>query len=188
MKLACLGSSTTAAKGAFKWIHELEQRPRNSRIQFLNFGVGGDLAFNALQRVPDVLASRPDRVLVLIGANDVLARVLPRFARLVKRWKRLPRDPSREWFREHLDAIVNRLRAGSRARVALCSLGPIGEDPNSPEPVQRQLNEGIADYSAIIRETAQRYSLDYVPFHERLHEQIVASPGRAFTSFRLLSF
>jgi hypothetical protein len=51
--IACLGSSSTAGKGqAFDWIGELTRRPQNERYCFRNFGVGGDLAYNALQRCP----------------------------------------------------------------------------------------------------------------------------------------
>lgn len=77
--VACLGSSSTAGKGqAFDFIGELRQRPGNSRFHFFNFGVGGDLAYNALQRLPDVRACRPEKVVVWVGANDVLAHVSPK--------------------------------------------------------------------------------------------------------------
>ena len=56
--VACLGSSSTAGKGqAFDWMAELRRRPGNGQFEFRNFGVGGDLAYNALQRLPDVLPS-----------------------------------------------------------------------------------------------------------------------------------
>jgi lysophospholipase L1-like esterase len=74
--MACLGSSSTAGKGqAYDWIGELRRRPRNKGVSFLNFGVGGDLAYNALQRLPAVLSCHPSKVVVLIGGNDVLALV-----------------------------------------------------------------------------------------------------------------
>jgi lysophospholipase L1-like esterase len=74
--VAFLGSSSTAGKGqAFDWIGELERRPSNKGFRFYNFGVGGDLAYNALQRLPDVLCCRPEKVVVWVGANDVLAWV-----------------------------------------------------------------------------------------------------------------
>jgi lysophospholipase L1-like esterase len=92
--VACLGSSTTAAKGTFNWISVLEQRPHNQQFRFLNFGVGGDLAYNTLQRVPGVAACQPDIVLILIGGNDILALVFENVRRLFRRWKRLPNDPS----------------------------------------------------------------------------------------------
>ena len=46
----------------------------------------------------------------------------------------------------------------------------------------------IEAYSAIIRETAREEGVGYIPAYEVMHEQIVASAGRAFTSFRFLSF
>ena len=187
--MACLGSSSTAGKGqAFDWISELKQRPRNQRFRFLNFGVGGDLAFNALQRLPDVLASHPDRLVVWVGGNDVLALVSPKVRRLFRVTKRLPTEPSPEWFRENILAIVRRLKAETSAVIALCSLPPIGEDPASADPLQSQLNRHVEQYSATIRQAAQEESIGYIAIHEVLSAQIQALPGRAFTSFNFLPF
>ena len=77
--VACLGSSTTAAKGTYNWIDELVKRPQNSRFRFVNFGVGGDLSFNIARRLDPVIRMAPDRVIVLIGTNDILASVFPNF-------------------------------------------------------------------------------------------------------------
>ena len=74
--VACLGSSSTAGQGqAFGWIDELSRRPQNARFVFKNLGIGGDFAYDALQRVPAVVATSPNRIFVLVGANDVLAMV-----------------------------------------------------------------------------------------------------------------
>ena len=87
--VAYLGSSSVAGKGqAFDWIGELARRPGNSRFHFRKFGAGGDLAYNALQRLPKVLACRPNTVVVWVGGNDVLASVTNkarRFFRFLKR-------------------------------------------------------------------------------------------------------
>jgi hypothetical protein len=61
--IACLGSSTTAAKGTFNWISELKKRPQNQGIRFLNFGVEGDLSYNTLHRIAEVTKAQPDEVL-----------------------------------------------------------------------------------------------------------------------------
>ena len=48
--VAGLGSSSTAGKGqAFNWIAALQQRLSRTDYVIRNFGVGGDLAYNALQ-------------------------------------------------------------------------------------------------------------------------------------------
>ena len=187
--VAFLGSSSTAGKGqSFHWIGELEQRPRNQNFRFHNFGVGGDLAYNALERFPEVVACRPQKVVVLIGINDVLALVSRKVRRVFRVSKSLPADPSPEWFRDNLRNLTRRLKAETVARIALASLQPIGEDPSSGRPFQSELNRRVEEFSAIIREIAQDESVDYIAFHEAMLEQIVKSPGRAFTNFSFLRF
>ncbi|MFZ2804669.1 MAG: GDSL-type esterase/lipase family protein [Patescibacteria group bacterium] len=186
--VACLGSSTTASRGTFKWIDELAHRPRNRQFRFVNLGVGGDLAYNALQRLPRVIASHPDKVIVIIGGNDVLAHVFKNVRKFFGGWKRLPHEPSPEWFKQNLEAIVHGLKHGTSADIALVSLPPIGEDPHPTDPVQQELNFRIKQYSQIIQETAREEHVSYIPLYERLQEQIKVSPGPAFTRFSFLSF
>ena len=186
--VACLGSSTTASRGTFNWIAELENRPRNQRFRFVNLGVGGDLSYNALGRVPEVVASHPDLVVVLIGANDILAQVFPRLHRFYRRWKRLPREPTADWFRQSLRAIVTSLKAQTSATIALASLAQVGEAPESTHPVQSALNRHFPIYREIIETIAREEGVGYIPFYERFHEHLVAAPGRAFIRFRFASF
>jgi lysophospholipase L1-like esterase len=186
--VACLGSSSTAGQGqAFGWIDELAARPENAHFLFKNLGVGGDFAFDALKRVPAVVASNPDRIVVLIGANDVLAMVFPNVQRFLGGFmKRHPQPASPAWFKENLTAIVTQLKGGTNARIALSSLGPIGEAPSSTDPNQNRLNELIAQFSTTIKEAASQYGTAYLPFYEELTAAIAASPGKALTAFRFL--
>jgi lysophospholipase L1-like esterase len=187
--VACLGSSSTSGKGqAFDWIGELRRRPQNARRYFHNFGVGGDLAYNALQRLPAVLACRPTMVVVWVGANDVLALVSAKVRRVFEKWKRLPTEPSFTWFSESIQTITERLKNESSARIGLCSLPPIGEDPLSVDPFQSELNRRIAEHSTIIHEIALAKNVSYIPLYEAVHRQLRASPGQAFTSFEFLPF
>jgi lysophospholipase L1-like esterase len=142
--VACLGSSSTAGKGqAFDVIGELMRRQHHGRFDFRNFGVGGDLAYNALQRLPQVIACRPEKVVVWIGGNDVLALVSPKLRRFFRMSKHLPTEPSLEWFRGSIRAIAHRLKMETAACVALCSLPPIGEDPTSEVAFQSGLDRSI---------------------------------------------
>ncbi len=97
MIVACLGSSTTAGKGqAYDWVGSLARNLADKHIQFRNFGVGGDLAYNALQRVSEVVSSRPDKVVVLVGGNDVLARASAKARRFYRIFKGISAEPSAE--------------------------------------------------------------------------------------------
>src|SRR5258707_3933927 len=188
MVIACLGASITAAKGSFNWIGELEQRPQNQQFRFSNLGVGGDLAYSALQRLGSVVACHPDKVIIILGHNDIVTLVVKDVRRIFGSWKHLPSDPSPEWYRENLQTIVRRLKEETSATIALTSLSQMGEDPESANPVQRELNLRFQQYSEIIKKVARQENVSYIPFYERFHEQIVASPGRAFTAFRFLPF
>jgi lysophospholipase L1-like esterase len=187
--VACLGSSTTASKGTYRWIDELENRPQNSRFRFANFGVGGDLSFNTVGIVDRVIALRPQRVIVLIGANDIMASVFPNFRRFVRVFKRVSEEPSPARFEDNLDFIVHRLQRESNAKIGLSSLGPLGEDPASRHPVQARLNELIATYNGIIRNVASSRRADYIPFSESFEERLVAARvAKPFTRFSFASF
>jgi lysophospholipase L1-like esterase len=186
--IACLGSSTTAARGTFDWIAELKKRPQNRTVRFLNFGVGGDLSYNTLQKNHQVIEAAPDKVLILIGSNDILATVFPHVKRIYILWKRLPQEPSVTWFRENLQQIIRQIKAQTSAQIAVASLAEVGEAPESKNIVQQQLNMLFRSYAEIIKEVAEVEGVRYLPFYERFHDAVLASPGRAFTRFSFLSF
>src|SRR5260370_33849878 len=87
-----------------------------------------------------------------------------------------------------MQAIVRRMKSDTSARIALCSLIPIGEDPGEAFPFQAEANRRIEEYSMILKGLASAEAVSYLPLYERMHELILASPGRAFTSFNFLPF
>ncbi len=187
--VACVGSSTTASKGTYRWIDELESRPQNGGFRFVNFGVGGDLSFNTVRRLRRVIAVRPDRVIILIGTNDILASVFPNFRRVVRLWKGLPAEPTPQRFAENLRLITRRLRQETRARVALSSLAPVGEDPRAENPVQARLNDLCAAYNDVIRAVCSREGADYIAFSEAFADRLNRSKtAKPFTRFSFASF
>jgi len=186
--IACLGASATAAIGSYDWIRDVAQRPGNGSLRFLRFAAGGDLAYNGLQRLPAIINCQPDDVIVLLGENDVMALISKGVYRFVRLTKHLPHQPSPEWYRETMQAIVRGLKSGTSARIALCSLIPVGEAPGSADPFQAEANRRIEEYSTIIKEIATAETVSYLPLYERLHALILTSPGRAFTSFNFLPF
>ncbi len=184
--VACLGSSSTAGNGqAFDWIGELARSPRNARFYFQNFGVGGDLAYDALKRADTVLAVHSDRVIVWIGGNDALAMVSRKARRLLRIMKFAPRPTSEMNFDECLRELVRRIKSNG-ACVALCSLASIGEAPTADQSFQARLNSSIRDLSAEIRRIARDEVVEYIPIFDAFQAAIEAEPGRAFTEFRLL--
>jgi len=143
--VACLGSSSTAAKGPYDWIRDLEERPENKSLRFYRFASGGDLSYNGLQRLPKVIACHPDFVIVILGGNDVMAS-MPResayYRVMVRLTRHLLQRPTSRWFRENMVTIVETLKRETSARIALCSL-PRGERTSSlPTLFRRHSTEG----------------------------------------------
>jgi hypothetical protein len=69
--VACVGSSIAAARGVYNWIRKLEKRPQNKRFEFVNRGVGGDVDYSTLQRLPNTIGPQRDRIILIIGANNI---------------------------------------------------------------------------------------------------------------------
>jgi lysophospholipase L1-like esterase len=172
---------TLALHVQFNWIIELQRRLGQRRFVFRNFGVGGDLAYNALQRLSGVIASCPKKIVVLIGGNDVLALVSTTARRFFRLSKRLPRDRrlsgSVKIFRQ--SHHPRRLRPRTPLRSVRC---------RQSEKTQCLLNRRIEEFSVIIRGIAQEERTDYIALHEAMSAQVRKSPGRAFTEFGFLSF
>jgi lysophospholipase L1-like esterase len=187
--VACLGSSTTAAKGTYNWIDELVKRPQNSRFRFVNFGVGGDLSFNIARRLDPVIRMAPDRVIVLIGTNDILASVFPNFRRFTRAWKRVSQDPSPAHFKDNLERITHRLQQATHARIALSSVAPVGEALRSSDAVQLRLNDLVAAYNGIIADVSRSSGSYYIAFYECFCDQLTRSAiAKPFTRFSFAAF
>jgi lysophospholipase L1-like esterase len=182
MVVVCLGESLTKGEVSYDWVADLQSCPQNASVRFVNLGVGGDHSYNALKRLPQVIQCHPDKVVVLIGAGDVLCTLSATRDRVFRIWKRLPQKHSLKWFDENIRQIVSKLKNETTARVALCSLPLAGEDPES------EVNRRSREYSMIIKQIANEENISYIPFYERLYEQTVASPGRAFVSNFLSDF
>ena len=119
-------SSTAACSVDF--VDLLRQRLPAPGHAFVNAGVNGDLAWNALQRLPSVIACDPDAVVVLVGTNDILASLSERVTKTAIKGKQLPTRPTIEWYGENMSRIVFELQSATHAR------GPVLAPASGREP------------------------------------------------------
>lgn len=153
------GASMTAGTLGADWVGALRARQEFDGFRFVNAGVNGSTSADLRERVDtDILACRPDAVLVLIGTNDVRNGV--------------PVDT----YRDNLAAVVDRITSETTARVALMSLPPLGED------LDADINHALGHYNRVIIDTAARSGIDYLPLHERLAALLERS-GNSRTSY-----
>jgi lysophospholipase L1-like esterase len=156
----CLGASMVHGRVCIDFVDLLRQCFPAPGYAFVNAGVNGDLAWNALQRLPSVIECDPDAVVVLVGTNDILASLSDRVAATAVKSKHLPVRPSLPWYGENLSRIVFELQAATQACIALCSLPPLGENLASEAGVR------VAAYNAVIKDVAQACGAAYLPVYE----------------------
>ena len=66
--------------------------------EFVNAGIDGDLAWNVLARIGDVVRCEPDIVTLLVGSNDVVATSSAFLEKMYRRLQRLPHVPTLGWY------------------------------------------------------------------------------------------
>ena len=164
----CAGDSITRGATSVDYVSMLASRL--PEWDFVNAGVNAELAFNLALRMDDIVALDPDAVTVLIGTNDVNATFGFGSALGYIAAKRLPERPSPYFFRENLVSIVRTLKRETRARVALFSIPPIGEDREHYAYLRTE------EYSAVVEGVAREERVEYLPLHERLCAYLESLP------------
>lgn len=179
VRLVCAGDSLTHGNLSAPYVPAVAARLAPRGVAVFNAGINADLAETLLARFDDVVAARPDYVVILVGSNDVNATLSPADLAQYRRRRKLcaPEPPSAATFRRHLTALLHRLRHETTARVALLSLPPMGEN------LAHEANRRAEAYSAIIREVAAAEGAAYLPLRERLVAELRARPGQPGVHF-----
>ena len=166
--LVCAGDSITQGAISANWVGQVAAAVAPA-VDTVNAGISGDLAWNLLTRLDEVIACQPAIVTVLIGTNDVAAQISAHWSDGYMKSKSLPQRPTPEWYRDNLHRIVERLKSETSARIALMSLPPLGDATDGPWA------ELVAPYNAIIQDVATNAAVPVLPVHERIAGLIAAS-------------
>ncbi|MHA1732053.1 MAG: SGNH/GDSL hydrolase family protein [Promethearchaeota archaeon] len=168
--VVCAGDSITHGLVSVNYVDILERRLGERGFTFVNAGVNYEMAFNLYARLDEIVACKPDIVTVMIGTNDVNCLVNKRPVWKYVRDRGLPREPSKEWYREVLAATIRKLEEETDARVGVFSLPVIGEDPGHPAFLR------VLEYNDAIREVVGQTSATYLPLGEAMVEYLEAHP------------
>ena len=127
--MVLFGDSITEGSMSASYVEELAHRMGADGHRFQNAGVGGDTAFNLLQRVARVVAAQPDAVVTMVGTNDLQAYLRggkPTW--IMQQLRKLPQPMTLDWYVELVRQIVETLQNDTHAALALCSIPVMGED------------------------------------------------------------
>lgn len=166
-----MGDSITHGQIGENYVSMLSEQ-LGANYDLINAGVNSQLAWNLLERLDEIIECDPDIITILIGTNDANAAISESDAIYYKKRMNLPKLPDREWFRDTLNAIIERLLQETTAQIAILSIPPIGE---VPEDSAFRISK---EYSDIIKETAMKTGATYLPLHERMTEVLMKQPGR----------
>ena len=159
------GASIVRGRASVDFVEILRERlPERT---FVNAGINGNVAWELLQRLDDVLACEPAQVVILIGTNDVQATLSPEAMRQVRESKHLPEDPTIHFYADCLAQVVARLRAAG-VDIGLCSLPPIGQDLAAP------VNQRVREANAAISGVCDASVATYLPVYEHLTDLLLS--------------
>jgi lysophospholipase L1-like esterase len=119
---------------------QLTQQGRANGYRLLGAGISGNKVYDLYLRLEsDVLATKPDMVVVYIGVNDVWHKSL------------LRTGTDADKFEKFYQAIITKLQQQGIATV-LCTPAVIGEQMGGINPMDADLDS----YSAVIRQLASK--------------------------------
>lgn len=167
--IVCVGDSITRGEVSYNYVDLLQTR-LGEHFEMINAGINSEVSYEVLQRLDQVIACEPDMVTILIGTNDANASIADEGALWTMQHRRLPSKPSIGWYEENMEKIVERLQRETRARIALLSLPPIGEELDS-QPVRT-----TRWFSEVVRRVARRYGVAYLPVFEQMTDYLAEHP------------
>jgi len=170
--VVCFGDSLTHATVSFDYVSFLAKDPDLQNFIFVNEGINSRLVYNLLQVVDTVVALKPHYVFVWIGTNDLKGSLNDKeYQRYNELWN-LPQKPTKEWFEQNYRQLVSILKTKTDAKIVLISLPPLGENIDSL-PFKLSM-----EYSAIIRDIAQKEKLGYIGLNEILTRDLIREGKR----------
>ena len=124
------------------------------QFEFIGAGIGGNKIYDLFLRMDDdVLAQKPDVVVIWVGVNDVWHKATSGTGT----------DPDK--FVKFYEAVVKKLQAAN-VRVVLCTPAAIGEKTDMTNQQDGDLNQ----YSQFIRDLATRQNLPLVDLRRAFQE------------------
>ena len=156
------GDSITHGNISADFVEMTAEQASAGSWNYVNAGVNADLSYNLLSRFEEIVRCDPDRIIILIGTNDVNGSSTPEAAERAIKNQDLPQEPSKEWFRQNLATFMSLMRDQTGAKIAVFTIPPIGESLEHP------INEQVREFNRVIREVAAEFGADILPLYEEI--------------------
>ena len=134
----------------------IQQRSAGDKYELIGAGIGGNKVYDLYLRLDDdVLARKPDLVVIYVGINDV--------------WHKTSSGTGTDLdkYEKFYIAIIKKLQA-SNIKVAVCTPTVIGELKNDANPQDKDLNA----YSEVVRRLATTYHCTLIDLRKAFADYI----------------
>ncbi|MDF1539568.1 MAG: GDSL-type esterase/lipase family protein [Candidatus Thorarchaeota archaeon] len=172
-----VGDSITQGTIGASYVDLIVDKMDKTDFEFVNAGINGEVAWNVAQRLEEIIRLQPDIITLMIGTNDAIGSLSPKDAKLYRRTKGIPQDPSVEWYHENLTFILNEIQQKTSAKIALVSIPVLTEDP-SHKAFERSI-----EISNAMKDVAHQFALSYIPFNEQMVECTKRNSSQAKLAF-----
>ena len=167
----CVGDSITHGQISQNYVKMLKDK-LGENYEFINAGLNSHLAWNVLERLDEIIKCKPTIVTILIGTNDVNAKLTKKNEKdYIKRMK-LPQEPDHKWFCITIQKIIKRLKKETNAQIAVLTLPTIGED------LEVSFFDKTTQYSQSIIEIAQKLGVKSLPLHATMVNHLENDPSK----------
>lgn len=161
-RIVFVGDSLTHGNLSTNYIEIVAEKMGEEKFEYINAGINAHTTYNILERIENIIACEPDYIIILIGTNDANREIELYKNILVKRVMELPKKPNKKWFTENLIEIGTMLKEKTKAKIAVCSIPPVGEDPKN-----KAFKQSI-EYSKRIKEITEKLEVTYLPVNEKM--------------------
>ncbi len=142
-EIVFLGNSLTEAG-------EWQELVPNQNV--INRGISGDVSFGIIARLDEVLSSKPKKIFLLMGTND-LKRGFPT-ALMIRNY----------------ETIINRVKKESlKTTLIIESIFPVNESMIATE-YKRITNAKIKEVNSQLKQLAEKHQLSYIDLHPLLED------------------
>jgi lysophospholipase L1-like esterase len=160
-KILFLGASITQGKISKNYVKMLKDKFGTKQYKFINYGIAGYESYNVLNKLDKAIKIMPDYLIVLVGTNDVLSSLNPKLAKLSRKLKHIPHEPTLNHYSSNITSMIKSLKQGTHSKIALVSLPIIGENLESIE------NRTISEYNTELKKIAENENIFYLPVYEK---------------------
>ena len=184
-KILFLGASITQGRISKSYIKILKERLGNKQYKFINHGVAGYESYNVLKKLDIVTKTMPDYVVLLVGTNDVTSSLDPKLAKLSRKLKGIPHEPTLFHYSKNITSIVQMLKEKTNSKIAIVSLPVIGENLDS------EANKTVTKYNTELKTIAENENVVYLPVYEKQKEFLkneIAGKGKNYISGTRMAF